>query len=637
MKFWLAVIITLWGASSASAQRRTTNGFETDCAGGNISGLLSSLTGYVDKDSSYFASCGISSIVTGEVAGKMRIGTAALLTSVPNVTGSNALVGAHDSNNPSNLTLEFSPPVNELSLQVLGISNNGNLHIETYDANNAQLSSETGPAPSGGRIMWARNSAVAMKRLFLSYPQSGGIFSGTTAWYVDQLSFNAWVCGDGEIDNTNGGSEICDDGNAAQCDGCTSSCTASTIGCFNGSACVAPNTSNGCATCDMTKPAGPTGDVLTSAAPMGTACDDALKCSLNDACDGSGRCVGTVRSCDDAISCTNDSCSEAAAGDGCVHTLGAHLCLIGATCVPELGVNPTNACQLCDPVRAANAWSPQANTVRCGSPSCVGDQFTPAALCDGTGNCAPVAPTSCSGFACATSTSCTDSCSNDRECGTASHCDKTTMKCVDNLVLGAPCTSGAQCANGLACADGVCCESACGSKCETCNAPGFVGKCVNITFGDPENECPDGSSCRSGNQCVPDPPPMMPTQPMQDAGTMPGNTVLPIGAACDRNEACGLGVCKDGVCCESACDGPCQGCNVLGASPGQCMPYSLGSDPENECEGVGGVCSGENACTYYQTRGNGLCSATPASRSGSPLALLALASLASLLVWRRRR
>ncbi|HEX5661604.1 MAG TPA: dickkopf-related protein [Polyangiales bacterium] len=376
----------------------------------------------------------------------------------------------------------------------------------------------------------------------------------------------------------------------------------------------------------------------TTNQPVGTPCDDTLKCTQGDVCDASGRCAGSARSCDDAVACTSDACSEAATGDGCTHTLDAHSCLIGGSCFGELTPSPNSTCQLCDPTRATSAWSPVANTVRCAAPSCVGDQFTAAALCDGAGTCAPVTAVSCGNFVCATATSCTDSCSDDRECGTSSYCDKNTKKCVDNLPAGAACTANGQCSSGLACADGVCCESACGSKCETCNAPGFVGKCVNITFGDPENECPDGTSCRSGNQCVQDVQSIEPVTPIVDAGvpSLPGNDVLPVGARCDQDQACGLGFCRDGVCCASACEGACEGCNVLGATPGQCVAYSLGSDPENECAGVGGVCNGSNACAYYETRGSGSCAALPGV-GGGPSLLDGLWVACALLVSRRKR
>ncbi|MET0287150.1 MAG: dickkopf-related protein [Polyangiales bacterium] len=638
---WLLAALAVLCANSASAQRRTTQGFETQCNGGQIN--ADALTGYTNLAANAYAGCGLASVVTGEANGSMRIAGDALLFSVPNVTGRNALVGAVNNFAPSTVSITFAPAVNEIALQVLGISNNGNLRFELYDASNNQLANETAPAATNDRIYWGKNSTTAIARLQISYPQSGGLLSAVTDWFVDELTFNAWVCGDGEVDNTNGGSELCDDGNQAQCDGCSSTCTASVVGCFDGTTCVAPATGSGCSVCDTSKPAGPTGDIPTSPQPMGTVCDDTLKCTASDACDGAGRCVGAARSCDDAVTCTSDTCSEAAAGDGCTHTLGAHDCLIGGiSCVAELSANPSNPCELCDPLRAPNAWSPQAGTVRCAAPTCIGAQFTPAALCDGTGVCTMPISSSCGEFACASSTSCTDTCTDDRECGTASHCDKTTMKCVPNQGAGTPCTSSAQCGNGLACADGVCCESACGSRCETCNAPGFAGKCVNITFGDPENECPDGSSCRAGNQCVQDapPPPVTPPPPMTvDAGVQPPPTVgavLPIGAACDRNEVCGLGACRDGVCCDSPCDGSCQGCNVLGSTPGQCTAYSLGTDPENECAGVGGVCSGENACTFYETRGNGLCSPLP-GQPGNAKYALSLVALALAWAWRRRR
>jgi cysteine-rich repeat protein len=625
---WLLCSLAALCASSASAQRRTSQGFETLCAGGAIT--VDTVTGVINLPANAFAGCGLASVVTGEASGMMRIAGRALLLTVPNVSGRNALVGARSSTSPSNLTLTFAPPVNEIALQVLGTSNSTSrrVRVDTYDAAGVAIATETAPGPTGGIVRWSRSAITPVARLVLTYAQGGG---SLVDWYVDELSFNAWVCGDGEIENTNGSREVCDDGNRAQCDGCSATCTASAVGCFDGATCVAAGAGTACSLCDPSKPAGPSGDVPMSPRPVGSACDDALKCTQGDACDAAGRCVGTARSCDDALTCTTDACSEAAAGDGCTHAVGAHDCLIGAVCVPELAPNPANACQQCDPVRSASAWSPQANTVRCAAPTCVGAQFTPAALCDGAGSCAPPTPTSCGNSACTTASSCTDRCSDDRECGMTSHCDPTTMKCVDNQGLGVPCTSAAQCGSGLACVDGVCCESACGSRCETCNAPGSAGKCTPITMGDPERECPEGSSCRSGNQCLPES-----TPPDSDAGiSPPPGSVLPIGAACSSNEACGVGVCKDGVCCDSACDGPCQGCNVLGSTPGQCTAYSPGSDPEDECAGMGGVCGGENACTFYETRGNGLCSPLPGQPGNAGYAL-ALVGLVLALASRRR-
>ena len=57
------------------------------------------------------------------------------------------------------------------------------------------------------------------------------------------------------------------------------------------------------------------------------------------------------------------------------------------------------------------------------------------------------------------------------------------------------------------------------------------------------------------------------------------------GAACAANGECALGFCTDGVCCESACDGVCEKCNLPG-SPGKCMPVPMNTDPDMECVAV---------------------------------------------------
>jgi hypothetical protein len=63
------------------------------------------------------------------------------------------------------------------------------------------------------------------------------------------------------------------------------------------------------------------------------------------------------------------------------------------------------------------------------------------------------------------------------------------------------------------------------------------------------------------------------------------------GAACTVDTACQSGHCADGVCCNTACAGTCEACN-LGPSKGKCSPIPVGTDPEMECVAVptdGGV------------------------------------------------
>ncbi len=54
---------------------------------------------------------------------------------------------------------------------------------------------------------------------------------------------------------------------------------------------------------------------------------------------------------------------------------------------------------------------------------------------------------------------------------------------------------------------------------------------------------------------------------------------------------CAGGHCVDGVCCNTACDGPCVGCASL-ETLGSCTPHGEGSDPEDDCP-LCSVCSGD--------------------------------------------
>ncbi len=79
--------------------------------------------------------------------------------------------------------------------------------------------------------------------------------------------------------------------------------------------------------------------------------------------------------------------------------------------------------------------------------------------------------------------------------------------------------------------------------------------------------CPDGFLCKDG-ACV----------------KKYGN-----GKNCDTGTDCLSGICKDGVCCDQACDGPCQSC-----STGQCLPVK-GQDDVPECADAH-TCDDTGAC-----------------------------------------
>ncbi len=75
------------------------------------------------------------------------------------------------------------------------------------------------------------------------------------------------------------------------------------------------------------------------------------------------------------------------------------------------------------------------------------------------------------------------------------------------------------------------------------------------------------------------------------------------GSTCESGADCASGFCVDGVCCESACAGPCRSCS---RSAGRCSHFPAGDDPENECAdqttaacGTDGACDGAGGCRKY--------------------------------------
>src|SRR5262249_13335614 len=188
------------------------------------------------------------------------------------------------------------------------------------------------------------------------------------------------------------------------------------------------------------------------------------------------------------------------------------------------------------------------------------------------------------------------------------------------------CGGSNQCTNGN-CVDGVCCNQACGGQCQACNVAGSLGQCVAVT-GAPHGARPacatDGSACggacdgvngagrsEPATQCrgascaagvatasancngagsCPAPSTTSCTPYVCGASacktTCAADSDCVAGDYCDAGGACvpkkadGLasgagnqgthGNCVDGVCCNQACGGQCQACNVAG-SLGQCV------------------------------------------------------------------
>lgn len=207
--------------------------------------------------------------------------------------------------------------------------------------------------------------------------------------------------------------------------------------------------------------------------------------------------------------------------------------------------------------------------------------------------------------------------------------------------LAAACVADGDCATG-ACVDGVCCETACAALCEACNVTGSVAFGVPVPGGqDPDNDCSpeatggcgnDGMcsgsrSCRkfaagtvwevascmlaratsvrlcdgqgacqaaiatscgsyacnaTGTMCLAS----CTVNENCSGGTSCASglcgTLLGNGALCASGSQCSSGTCADGVCCNRACAGTCEACNVA-SSVGTCAAVVDGQDPKGQC------------------------------------------------------
>ncbi len=92
------------------------------------------------------------------------------------------------------------------------------------------------------------------------------------------------------------------------------------------------------------------------------------------------------------------------------------------------------------------------------------------------------------------------------------------------------------------------------------------------TFCGGDSDCCDGYYCEGG-QC----------KKQKD-----------LGQTCVSADQCPSGFCVDGYCCDKACTGGCEACNI---NPGICTAQPVNTDPENFC-GTCKVCDGTGGCKF---------------------------------------
>lgn len=313
-------------------------------------------------------------------------------------------------------------------------------------------------------------------------------------------------------------------------------------GCWDGSTCQAGTSANACglagASCtSCTDASACTDDRCTAGAcafppsSVATHCDDGHYCTGGDHCDGAGACVGGASgACDDAISCTLDTCDEATRS--CTHDWNTG-CRIGGECVATGDHHVAYPCLVCDPIRDASDWSPEPVGATCGADRCIDGHVFSAGTCDDAGTCSALAPITCTTLTCAADgLACEPPCTA-ASCAPGTRCGPSHL-CVPSRALGEPCASADVCESGT-CADGVCCDGPCDGTCEACDLSGRQGTCRAITTGtDPADECPGELTCDGRRACTSPPPDAGPVDASiarPDAGA-DGGTASPAPSSC---------------------------------------------------------------------------------------------------------
>jgi hypothetical protein len=234
---------------------------------------------------------------------------------------------------------------------------------------------------------------------------------------------------------------------------------------------------------------------------------------------------------------------------------------------------------------------------------------------------------------------------SDTSVGTPDAPPPVTDGLVSGAAVGTSCQDGHECAGGF-CADGVCCNEACAGQCQACDLPGNLGTCLPVT-GAPHGPRPhcDGSApcagacdgkepsacqypgastscgaphcadgvattaatcdghggCGKPRQitCAPDPcdgdacGQCSPTRPCATGFQCTSGKCEPKldpGKGCQSDGQCKSGHCQQDVCCDRACTGACEACN-LPDTAGKCTFTSA-----NVCRASTGACDVAETC-----------------------------------------
>ncbi len=277
----------------------------------------------------------------------------------------------------------------------------------------------------------------------------------------------------------------------------------------------------------------------TCSKPLGASCSLATDCGSGFCADGvccNAACNGSCESC--SLTGYAGSCTPVPSGGDAKH----------GTCPG------TGSCRSkCDGTTRASCGALPGVSTACAGTSCTDGKLTGTSYCDGLGACATPAPSTCTPYKCGSTSACGLSCSTTADCGAGYACN--ANKCETTGALGTFCDEPTQCKS---------------NKCVAAVSPGKT-VCCSV------DSCPAGTFCG-------------------EAGTAgAGTCVARGGSACTDPNQCANGFCIDGVCCDAACGGQCQACDVPSAL-GKCVAVSGAPHGSRATcsNGAGDVCKAQS-------------------------------------------
>lgn len=201
------------------------------------------------------------------------------------------------------------------------------------------------------------------------------------------------LCADGQ-DNDNDGRVDCADSdclNGACSDGfaCTQNETCSAAACIGGVAVVCPPSANACEVAQG-QCQEPDGGCHYAKAPTTTTCNDGLRCTESDSCDGDGGCLGTPKACaaPPAGSCWEPVGTCIESDGGCAYTIavGRLSCVDGDLCTVNDACLADGGC-LGAPLDCTNALPPDECQTPAGTCTAGSCDFVPRTGACSLGTC----------------------------------------------------------------------------------------------------------------------------------------------------------------------------------------------------------------------------------------------------------